>query len=433
MLRRRNTLSRSSRRGQVVVLVAVCLPALLGIVAIATDGGLLLDNRRRAQAAADAAALAAAADLYANFATNAGLDPSGTAKAAALANAATNGYANDGTRSVVTINVPPLSGDHIDQPGYVEVTVLYNQPRGFSGIFGSGDLPVQARAVARGRYRKVGVLVLDPAQQWALRVKGGSLLNVPDAAVVVDSNNTEAAHGDSSGKLFAAEVNITGENPGYTVVGGASFDTPQGQRGILTGEPPTPDPLRDLPPPDPNSLTLRYDNPGKPLSFPNTYTPITLSPGVYRGGIQIAGGKVNVTLLPGIYYMDGGGFGVASGAKVTGNGVMIYNAPKDPAKDLITMDGAAGLTLSPPTSGPYKDISIFQDRNSTATVSLQGNTQTMITGIFYAAKALTDVASSGDLTVANQVITGTLLVQGGGTFNIPWNGGAPVRLYGLVE
>jgi Flp pilus assembly protein TadG len=45
------------RRGSIVILVAICLIALLGIVALALDGGVLLDQRRHVQAAADALAL----------------------------------------------------------------------------------------------------------------------------------------------------------------------------------------------------------------------------------------------------------------------------------------------------------------------------------------------------------------------------------------
>src|SRR5215472_2752622 len=97
----------AKRRGVIVVLVALCLTAILGIVAIALDGSLLLDQRRGVQAAADAAALAAAIDLYTKYLTNNGLDPTGTAKASGLSVAAANGYKNDGTSSTVTVNIPP--------------------------------------------------------------------------------------------------------------------------------------------------------------------------------------------------------------------------------------------------------------------------------------------------------------------------------------
>src|ERR1700731_4600732 len=95
-------LTRSERRlGTVAVIVAVSLTALLGVLAIGLDGGLLLTERRRAQSTADAAALAAAADLYKNYSTNQGKDPSGTAKQAALNLATPNGYVIHGTNSTL--------------------------------------------------------------------------------------------------------------------------------------------------------------------------------------------------------------------------------------------------------------------------------------------------------------------------------------------
>jgi Flp pilus assembly protein TadG len=68
-----------SRRGVVAPLVALCLIPVLSLVAIALDGGALLDQRRSCQAAADAAALAAAEDLYWNWRGNSGFDKDGTA------------------------------------------------------------------------------------------------------------------------------------------------------------------------------------------------------------------------------------------------------------------------------------------------------------------------------------------------------------------
>src|ERR1700687_1395550 len=117
MFLQRSQVSRSKRRGAIVLFVAVCLTVLLGVVAIALDGGVLLTERRPAQATADAAALAAASDLYKNFGTNGGRDCSRTAKASPLSTAAANGYANDGTVSVVTVNIPPSSGDYSGKAG----------------------------------------------------------------------------------------------------------------------------------------------------------------------------------------------------------------------------------------------------------------------------------------------------------------------------
>src|SRR5207245_2293908 len=118
-------------------LVAISLTAIIGVVAIALDAGLLLDNRRAAQAAADAAALAAADDLFVNYGTNNGLDPHNDAQNSALATAAANGFNNDGVTSVVSVSIPPASGPFKGKAGYAEVIVQFNQSRGFSSLFGS--------------------------------------------------------------------------------------------------------------------------------------------------------------------------------------------------------------------------------------------------------------------------------------------------------
>src|SRR5262245_61293253 len=141
MRRRRAMPSRSvhcRRPGAVLVLVLICLTALMAVVAVAIDGGVLLSEKRHAQATADAAALAGAADLYKDLAANAGVDSGGTAKSSALAVAADNGYSNDGTTSTVEVRLcgntylgGPNKGKAIPA-GYIEVTVTYHHARYFS-------------------------------------------------------------------------------------------------------------------------------------------------------------------------------------------------------------------------------------------------------------------------------------------------------------
>src|SRR5262245_42534722 len=170
----RNQRRTNSRRGAVAPFVALCLIALMSIVAIAIDGGMLLDRRRGCQAAADAAALAAAEDLFYNWQGNKGMDTLKTAYQSALATAAANGFNNHGVSSTVTVNIPPTTGNFAGQAGYAEVIIQYNQPRGFSGILGSGDMPVKARAVARGLWVPFnnGIIVLHPTAASALSANG---------------------------------------------------------------------------------------------------------------------------------------------------------------------------------------------------------------------------------------------------------------------
>ena len=178
------------RRGTVAVLAALCLIGMLGFAALSLDGALLQQDRRAAQAAADSAALAAAGNLFANWRTNKGQDPAGTAANEALAAAAANGFTNDGVNSTVTVNIPPLSGDHVGQAGYAEVIVQQYQRRAFSAIWGSNAVTVKARAVARGLWSPVnnGIIVLDPTSSGSLTSNGGSSVTT-NAKVIVDSNS----------------------------------------------------------------------------------------------------------------------------------------------------------------------------------------------------------------------------------------------------
>jgi uncharacterized membrane protein len=117
-----------SRRGNVTALVALCLVPILGVTAIAVDGGMLLSDRRAAQRAADSAALAAAVEMFTNQNANAGTDPGGTAKQSALTTAAANGFKNDGVNCIVTVNIPPQSGAFANKKYTAEVLITYNQP-----------------------------------------------------------------------------------------------------------------------------------------------------------------------------------------------------------------------------------------------------------------------------------------------------------------
>jgi uncharacterized membrane protein len=132
-----------------VVWLALSLAALIGVVAIATDGGRLLTERQNIQATADAAALAAAGILLQEYASNGGLDVQGNARAAALKMAAANGI-TDGTNGTVTVNIPPTTGDFTGKAGYAEVIVTGQVDRSYSLLFRSGAMPVAARGVARG-------------------------------------------------------------------------------------------------------------------------------------------------------------------------------------------------------------------------------------------------------------------------------------------
>ncbi len=94
------------------------------------------------------------------------------------------------------------------------------------------------------------------------------------------------------------------------------------------------------------------------------------------------------------------------------------------------------MTLSPPTSGIYQGMCIFQDRTVTQTVAITGNGSMNISGTFYAADALMTLTGQGSLNViGSQYISRYLTLTGQGNFSVNWNANtaAPNRLLGLIE
>jgi Flp pilus assembly protein TadG len=417
---------RQKRGGNITVLVALCLVALVAVAAISLDGGVLQEDRRKAQATADAAALAAATNLYENYELSQGLDPQGTAKAAALAVASANGFANDGTTSTVTVNIPPTSGIMANKAGYAEVVVRLNQSRYFSRVGGSDPLPVTARSVARGRWSAFnnGILVLDPHLSGSLNAGGGGSVSVVGANIIVDSDSPTAAIANGGGTLSAPEFDITGV-PGTSTPGGGSFSGT-----VLSGQTPTPDPLAYLPVPDTSTMTVQSN---KAIND-SSKKPLTLNPGVYKGGISVSGQGL-LTLNPGIYYMDGGGFSFTGQGGMTANRVMIYVNPASNS-DNITINGSGPISLTPPTSSIYQGISLFQARSSTNTVAISGNGNTAMYGTFYVAGGTLKVTGNGAGDVlGSQYISYDLVTGGNGSFKIVWKVDqvARVRQIGLVE
>ncbi|MBI3151447.1 MAG: hypothetical protein HYZ21_04905, partial [Chloroflexi bacterium] len=77
---------RKSEQGQAMILIVFSIIGLIGMTALAIDGGNAYVDSRRAETAASAAALAAATTRI----------EGGDWRAAALATARDNGYNNDG-------------------------------------------------------------------------------------------------------------------------------------------------------------------------------------------------------------------------------------------------------------------------------------------------------------------------------------------------
>jgi hypothetical protein len=429
----------------------------VGVMAIAIDGGYVMDLKRQSQAVADAAALAGAIDLYKNFGTYQGLDTNGTADSAARATVVNNGFT--GSNVTVIVNTSPTNysgGPHQGTPippGYIEVIVQNTQQPFFSGVLGATQLSVGARAVARGvgATNAGSVFVLSPSTwKTTLSAAGNGNLTLTAAALVVNSGNSTDGVDVSSATVSVPTIALSA-TPGYTTSnGGRLFGT------VATGQQAAPDPLAYLA--DPNPTTLGLDlpsNAAQPSSYSNTDAltlqggswpsglqltgsgPVTLNPGMYTGGISVTGGG-DVTFNPGIYYIDGGGLNLSGQGNVTANNVMFYVLPYTNT-DGVTIAGQGTTTITPMTktdNPTYAGISFFQQRLTRAPMNITTNGQTSIDGTVYAAKATINLTANGGTTnLGSELISNHLNVTGNGLINISSLGTAPPprRLIGLVE
>lgn len=393
------------RHGVVAVLVAISLVAIMGIVALAIDGGLLLDQRRDVQAAADSAALAAASQLWADWGTNQGLDRNGKASATALLTASANGFNNDRVTNTVTVNIPPTSGFATGLAGYAEVLIQYQEKRYFSAVFGSEDIPVNGRAVARGKKNSsdIGVLLLNPTAQGALTISGQTGMTV-DGRVVIDSNHSKAGVSSGSAGLTSTVLDVTG---GINSSGSSYFHAGT----INTNAAAVTDFLSNVPAPSTSGMTTQS------LSTYSAAAGETLQPGIYVGGITISS-KPNVTFAPGNYYLQGGGLTMSGGSSsLTALQVMIYNgANSSGSVGKITLSGGGAVHMTPPSGGDYAGMAIFQDRTSTQPITLSGGSTWDFKGTVYGAKAHVDVSGGSGARMGSQYISDTLTLSGSSTF-----------------
>lgn len=476
--------NRAAQRGQVLVLFTGGLITLLLIAALAFDVGMMLLERRDQQNAADAAALAGARFV---------LDSDADARTAALQIAQLNGFDDADPDEVVNVYIPAIHGRYAGMPGFIEVQISANRPGIFSGVIGRTVWPVGAFAVATNRQDLTfpfSMLALDPTACKALQVSGTGVI---EAYANIQSNSTGAdCTGDPIGfsRTGGSTITVIADDATCRVVGelqdqgsGSMTCTPAEHSFAL------PDPLRNLSAPTKPAIALppKYVGTTSPApaipkncpggsqppteanprlcklapTGPYNGTPWILYPGLYPGGIEVTA-NTTAYLMPGIYWIGGGGLRVATGGSIItiaaegdatplpadatwGGGVLIYNSQLPTAAGgPIVLDGsAARMDLKPlafDTSDPrsiYNDVVIFQDRTLTTSVTLNGSASTTeVEGIVYVPAGEVKLNGNGGTLIVDQIIANTYLIDGnGGTIKVMRNKGVDAHIVaaGLVD
>lgn len=400
------------RRGFIAVFAALMMIPLIGMLALAIDGGMMMANRRQVQAAVDSAALAAAGSVYNDI--SGGNSPDYTkAQSVAQQIAAKNGYTTG-----VEFNQPPTQGAYIGKAGYLEVIVTYDQPKYFSALLSPATTTVGGHAVAQvasSPYSSAAILVLGPAGS-TVTLSGTTKVTASGGSVVVDSTSSSSVTSSGSPSIATPELDLSGKIS-------YSGSNPNKATTTKSGQTPTPDPLASLPTPSTSGMTVQ-SNSTITLSGSQTRT---LSPGVYKGGISLSG-SASVVLSPGSYYINGGGISLSGPSGISGSGVFIYNTGGG-----INLSGTGAITLSPMTTGTYAGLTVFQDRASTTGATMSGGSNFNLTGTYYfPAAPLTLSGTSGVAVMGAQLISKTLTFSGTAGIDVKYSAGSVARKSSLA-
>jgi hypothetical protein len=424
---------------------------MLGLVA---DMGYMYYVKKSAQAAADSAALAA---VYTFNRTMAGSsfdcgiawmcnqparacpanpgssNPVETACLYAKENGFSTGTPGQNVtiESHVTPTVPTAPG--VNGVGWwVTARVTQQVPQLFSAVLGNKTGMVAARASAALNPGLGCVYALDPIAPGSFQQNGTTIFR-SGCGIYVNSTNPAAMEGVGGATLQASLVNVAG---GVNWQGSIS-PTPN------TGVAPVMDPLRYLAAPPPCSSTTGC-NDASCAAHPTTVmvnSDVTLTPGVYCGGIKVQ--KGTATFAPGNYIIVGGGISTQdTNSHVVGSGVFFYNTynSSNPYKP-ISFNANSDARISAPTSGDYAGVLVMQDRGCCTvmpTESFQGGATSFFEGIIYAPNSLVQFSGNPSLDIAHYtiVIARRFAVQGTATMNNDFSklvGGNPLRAVGLVE
>lgn len=376
-------------------LFALTLPAVVGVAGLGVETGLWYYQQRELQAAADVAAIAGAVEK------RAGNDDEITS--AALVEARQHGFEGN----LYNVSDPPTAGSYTDELA-VEVELRVPANRFFSGFFSSDAVFLEARGVAK--YDVDGqacMLALDPEADGAMTFTGNAMTMINGCNIMSNSLSDSALIVNGSADVTVPCALAAG---GVDVDSGLSLtECSEPQSGMT----PAADPFRNLEEPTVS---------GSCQSLPTGNGAATITPGRYCGGGNLKGTK---TFAPGTYVIDGGNFRINSNAVVAGSGVTFFLTNGA----TVDFNGTANITFSAPTSGTYKGVLFFGDRDDEGMESkFNGNAASSMTGAIYLpSQELEFLGNFSGTNGCMRLIARTIKITGSSTMN------ADCSAYGLTD
>lgn len=420
-LHRRVAMHAGHERGAVLVVTAGMAVVLMGFMGLGIDVGMLYHHRRVMQTAADAGALGGGTEIYRGQAS--------LITSSALSATAENGYVHGTEGATVTVNNPPLSGFYAGDTDAVEVQITQPSPTYFMRLFGWTSVGIPARAVAwAGANDKNCIYVMEETDQDAFSYNSTARLDA-ECGLRVNSSDSWGTHLTSNSNVSVETASLTGDyvEESSSVLNAAG--------GMHTGVwPRSPDPLAYMVEPTYGScdfVDLELDQPA-----------ITLSPGVYCGKLTVKNDTV-VTLLPGMYVIQGGPFVTESNAVVNGTGVTFF-LTEGAGYDFqpLSFQSSSILNLTAPTTGPYAGVVFWGDDDAGLETDMhrfESNSIHHLEGALYFPRHILSIESSSVISAAYTIIVARVLVGDSNSFldvkadYSSLAGGSPLKRLALVE
>ena len=330
-----------SERGNVLILVGLSMPLLVGLAGLGTDTIQWSLMKQQLQRSADSAALngAYAKAQSKNATTNANHDLAKTL----------DGFTGVG----VAVQNAPTTGPFAGNTRAVRVALTYSEALPFSSLFLSNPPTINVDATAavlnNGDYC---VISLENTIRTGITFSGNSTANL-GCGVSSNSIGPQAIVASGSSSVRASPIAAVGNVP-------ASGNYQTGT-SLVPYSIPQRDPFASLP--DPTSSIANPCSGGN-LTVNSNQTE-TINPGCFTS-ITVRG---SLTMNPGIYYIKSGNFTTNAQSIVVAIGVTVIMTGPGANIGNVNLNGDADIRMSAPTTGPYQGVIFFKDRDAPSSMN----------------------------------------------------------------
>jgi Flp pilus assembly protein TadG len=365
------------RRGNVLAIVAACLPLVVGASGLAVDTIQWTLWKRQLQRAADSAAIAGVYDRQSNAGSTA------NATAAVTHDLSINQHtwmSLKGGYPIVKYDTDcPVSGSSASMAYRVCVTVAVQQSLPFSSFFMTSAPVIQASATAAS-IPAGGDPCMDATETGTatgLTFSGNASIEAPDCDGFSNSvgTNVSVAKGSSAVKLNTiGGVGGIQESNNFTV------------NAYRPYSPPIPDPFAQVTPSpgQMNCTTATLDQ--------NTDVSALPSGTNCFGSLRVNSNQsLDLTSLArsvpdGTIYINGGDAFIQGDLTCSGCTIVLTNDAAASPIGNFKVNASSKINITAPTSGTYKGIAIYQDRRASDCNNcnlINGNSNSVITGALY--------------------------------------------------